>query len=246
MFIENRALFIRERGVVEIFGGFFGKNLLFRHEINLFVAADERIGASGNMHVTAFVFTGLVEEVVQQFTRAFTVHFRGLVEDRPSFQPGDFLLRRLLDFRLSDGLSQRGGGSSCRHGNRRGGRGRARLQRRDIRRRRGWCRNWLGHRRIWIQHAMWRPAVGGFRRGHGAKHVQLGGVLAELVLQDDQFQQSKRDGLLRLLDGFDGRDALLFCKQLLGRQMIAEPIDVFGYGLVIHGVKMMGKIGKEN
>ena len=92
---------------------------------------------------------------------------------------------------------------------------------------------------------MWRPAVGGFRRGHGAKHVQLGGVLAELVLQDDQFQQSKRDGLFRLLDGFDGRDALLFRKQLLGRQMIAEPIDVFGYGLVIHGVKMMEKIGKE-
>ena len=93
---------------------------------------------------------------------------------------------------------------------------------------------------------MRRPAVGGFRRGHGAEHIQFGGVLAELVLQDDQFQQSKRNGLLRLLDGFDGRDALLFCKQLLGRQMIAEPIDVFGYGLVIHGVKMMGKIGKEN
>ena len=240
VFVENRALFIGEGGVVEIFGGFSGEDLLVWHKVDLLVAADEGIGAGGDMHVAAFIFAGLVEEVVQHFPGGVAIHFRGLVEDGPSLQPGDFLFRRLFDFRLPGGLGRRrGGGRGGRHGNRRGGGGRARFQRRDVRRRGRRHRNRLRRRGIRIQHAVRRPAVGGLRRGHGAEHVQFGGVLAELVLEDDQFQQSKRDGLLRFFDGLDGGDALLLRQQLVGRQMIAEPIDIFWDGLIIHNVKMM-------
>ena len=135
MFIENRPLFICERSVVEIFGGFSREDLLVGHEIDFFVATNERIGAGGNMHVTAFAFAGLVEEVVQQFSGGITIHIRRFVEDGPSFQPSDFLFWRLLDFRLSGRMGRRSGGRGGRHGNRRGGSGRARFQRRDIRRR---------------------------------------------------------------------------------------------------------------
>ena len=86
---------------------------------------------------------------------------------------------------------------------------------------------------------MRRPAVGGFRCGHGAEHIQFGGVLIELVLQDDQFEQPERNRLARFLDGFDGCDALLLRQQLVGRQMIAEPIDVFWDGLIVHDVQIM-------